>query len=714
MSYSLFWRSPALPYVQKQTPITVPAGTVVSNASSLRFTGKGAANYGKIQQENLMRLLENHAGPSEPAYPTVGQTWFDTSVGLLKVATATAPLSVSPTADWRAMNATYVTNVGENPPASPVLGDQWFMRTGTKTGVLYTYTGIGRYPAVNWDAHAAYLYPPVATTNLGIILNSSTFAGGVGSNYYEAYIHGFSLGVPADVAGSVANQEVGTVVVPSGMLATSQPGTHFIVYDISASTLVSLTGAHFFCVRKVGFDKFEYDNNGDWVPMPSFPNQTLIAIGSVVVGKEDDNLPPGLLSAEVWTDGIFLERSLFINGSGVVSKPANAIGGWSQVWPGIETTAGRAEYEEMYNTLMGLIGSPYTYGGSNALGKSVNFLTDMFTFDGSLLAAIRHANFDPFTGSTETGLPDRVQPDSQDWDRLLAAARYAVNRLELPSGSAQDIASIPFVQDGLPLPPELITLPSSDVRAPSVYRHSPYRRYGAATMLGAYSQTVNMLDAATQNRYMLRGILGNSGTNTSFNTGVQLTSQQRFQAPGNTFSGSAVTHGMTYQFMPAGTSLHIREFFCSGEAVQINIQYAAVGTSTDTNFSALVANVGQIRVLADQVLVMSPGTQQLTQAPISGGYLSLTTTNSTLATFAGSGCSIVLRAQLAGTLNSAVQFFLDIVAGGTLTATVEVQWKFVEDTETYNAPGPVRVYPAPQAYDPAHKLGSTAFTAIGT
>lgn len=138
MSYVLSWKNPAVD--AGKTNITVPVAATVTTASSLTFTGKGSANYGKVQQENLMRLLEHFADSTAPLYPTVGQIWYDTGDKVLKLCTATAPLN------WKSLAGIQVTDVGDPAPVSPNLGDIWFERTGALTGNLYVYTKIGRFP----------------------------------------------------------------------------------------------------------------------------------------------------------------------------------------------------------------------------------------------------------------------------------------------------------------------------------------------------------------------------------------------------------------------------------------------------------------------------------------------------------------------------------------------------------------------------------------
>lgn len=723
MAYSLFWRSPALTYTQKQLAISVPAGSVVSNAASLRFTGKGAANYGKIQQENLMRLLENFAGDTEPNNATVGQLWYDTLAKTLKVATETPPLSVSPTADWRSLNATYITDPGFPPPANPVLGDTWFQRTGNSSGILHVYDRIGRYPLVAWDAHAAGLYPTVATTNAYIKLNTQTFAGAVGSNYGEAYISGYTGITPADVPGTITTSG-GPLALPNSYLPTSQATQRaFIVYD-AGGTLVNNQGTPYFQVRRVGFDAWEYDDNTKWVPMARTVNQWVI--GFITVGSDDNNLAPGIASAELWTNGYNVLRSQ-VQSLAPLTKAFGSIGGWSQIWPSIEVAAGREEYESVFNSLMGIIGSPYTYGGSEAVGRSVQFLTDHDTLDASLWAkffGIGMPAYDPNVANSVSGGPARVEPNSEDWDLLLAAMRYALNRLELSVGAVDDVSNAPFVQDGRPLAAAVQAFGTSDYRFPEIERLYN-RRYGSVTMNSFYAETLNMLQAGVDHRYLLKGILGNSGTNTAFNSGVQLTSQQRFTIPATGLAGT-VTHGLN--FFPgddggvggAGTAVRglkqLKRFFYSGQAIDIVMIHTPSGSPTaqDANFAAMLASYGRIRITADSTFVMTPNLPtQLALAPNNVGYNNATVGGYALATITGSACSILIRVLLAAGNPNQFAVELDITDGGTTTGNFEVRWSYVDDTETWNNPGPVRVYPAPIPFLPAHQRDAL-FTPIGT
>ena len=56
--------------------ISLPEQTLNSSSTSLVLTGRGLENYGEIQQENFIRLLENFAKSSAPDNPTIGQLWY--------------------------------------------------------------------------------------------------------------------------------------------------------------------------------------------------------------------------------------------------------------------------------------------------------------------------------------------------------------------------------------------------------------------------------------------------------------------------------------------------------------------------------------------------------------------------------------------------------------------------------------------------------------
>lgn len=695
MSYSLFFRSPNLPFSQKQNPIVVPAGAVVSTGSSLRFTGKGAANYGKVQQENLIRLLENFAGSAPPDFPTVGQTWFDSTNNVLKLCVATAPSPVQ----WKSINSTQVTAVGEGAPTPALLGDSWFQRTGSASGVLYVYTGVGRYPAAAWDATTSGYFPANNALTLNAILNTRTY-GAAGTDYNEAYIHGYTGITPANVDGGILVNSTLTTV-PKGALLTSQSVSNgFVVWDRNSTLTSTTAGTRFFSVRQLGDGSWQYDDNVQWKDFT--PTGNHLAIGLLTVPEADTNSAPGISSITLWAEARTLNSLTQVP----MTQPGGAIGGWAQVYPQIDVGAGRSEYDYIYSLVSQLIGDSTGFGGNEALGKSIRDLTDFRTLDASLQKAwsallpldqnvLRSADY---LNSL------KVEPNSQDWDRLLAAAKYAISRLDLPAQMVNDISPLPFVSDGRPAPAALYSLDPSNVRYPSLERQVNIRP-GLVTTIRQYQETVNVLKAGIQNRYILKGISGSNSGN-AFNAGVTAVQQVKFTNT-TSFSTSLVQHGLNFRFNP-NTSDMVK-FFNAGQAIELILSHVPSGSATtaDTNLKSLTDSSGRIRLTADYTYIMSPNSNpSLSRAPIPQGFNGLTG-NTTLATLSSGSASIVIRAGISTT---GLTMYVDITAGGGTSGTFTATWNYINDGETYTSGTVQRVFPIPFTYLPVDKQGSSSFS----
>jgi hypothetical protein len=132
MAYTLNWTNPQIP--DKASAISVPIASSVSNKASVTFTGKGFSNYGKIQQENIMHMLENFANTTAPSFATTGQLWYNSATNVLNVCTNGL------TPSWKTIGG---VNSAVQAPVSPNIGDLWFKPTGAASGFLYVYNAIG-------------------------------------------------------------------------------------------------------------------------------------------------------------------------------------------------------------------------------------------------------------------------------------------------------------------------------------------------------------------------------------------------------------------------------------------------------------------------------------------------------------------------------------------------------------------------------------------
>jgi hypothetical protein len=426
MAYILRWKNPSV-NSQKATEISVPVGSIVSDKASLRFTGKGASNYGTVQQENLLWLLENFAGPDSPNNPTVGQIWFDTANSVLRVCTSTTPLI------WRSFTGAQVTNVGSDAPTPAVTGDEWIQKTGTASAITYIYTGLGRYPE---------------------------------------------------------------------------------------------------------------------------------------------------------KDGV--------------------IGGWEQTFPNVQIAGGREEFDNAQEMVLKLIGDTTT-GGNGAYGKLITNLTNLALLDQSLQtkwAELIKKDDNVLVPSTAPVNMLRMEPNSGDWDKLLAAAKYAVSRLELPQNFYSNVSEFPFVSDGRQVPTSLTSLSESDVRFPSLERRSN-RKIGLISQFKLFTETMNVLNAAMQNQYSIKGINGASGTNISFNDYV---TQRKHAAFNGTYSNSktaSLTLALTFASAEAK-----RSFINAGNAIQVNLNFVPAlssGGTTVKQYQQPLSGTGSFSIPAGSTSVSLVG-----------------------------------------------------------------------------------------------------------
>jgi len=136
MAYILNWTNPSIP--EKTAPINVAVASLNTTSASVAFTGKGLSNYGKVQQENMMHMLENFASDNPPNKPTMGQLWYKFSTKQLNVCVdgtaATENLA------WKTIGGVEVADVA---PPEPNIGDLWFKKTGAASGFLYIFNAIG-------------------------------------------------------------------------------------------------------------------------------------------------------------------------------------------------------------------------------------------------------------------------------------------------------------------------------------------------------------------------------------------------------------------------------------------------------------------------------------------------------------------------------------------------------------------------------------------
>jgi hypothetical protein len=111
------------------TLVSVPDGAVDSTSASLRFVGRDVVNFGEIQNENFLHLLENFSKNTAPSAPITGQLWFNASSSTLR-------LNVYDSIGWKQLPTITYNSTASN----LTIGDFWL---NTANNQLYLKNSTG-------------------------------------------------------------------------------------------------------------------------------------------------------------------------------------------------------------------------------------------------------------------------------------------------------------------------------------------------------------------------------------------------------------------------------------------------------------------------------------------------------------------------------------------------------------------------------------------
>jgi hypothetical protein len=659
--YTLTFKNQSLDPVAK-APIVIPVGTVNHTNTPLYLTGKGAGNYGTLAQDNLLLLLENFADTAEPTHPTIGMSWYDAANRLLKVCISTTPVA------WKSLGGVQVTSVGSAPPTPAALGDLWYSQTGTMSGTLYVYTGLGRFPlAPTTNGGWEQIFPTVEVHGgrdeydslrelVEQLIGSPTGAYGSGAI-------GRSITNLADFA-SLDND----LRVKAFALGNDINVFQGVTGELSV-TKQALSSTMFFHVDLDGTNPNEGYLSGS-------PSDTTSA-GTIYLSRVPVSLPAGNLFS-----------SLQVEDAYIMWDSNNALGtGRTYQVVNFDSTNNTWSYDNN-STYVSFTPDSSQY----IVGTFSSFLTDTGSGEaGSIFPGDKNgfiwATAVPITSGGLVHI--KVEPTSQDWDELLAAAKYALARLELPPSFVKAISSIPFVRDGLPAPTDLISLAANDVRSPSVARRSQ-RKLGIVTMVQNFAETVNALTTAISSRFSLKGINGPTGTNTAFGPTISIATHLSTSAIVASGNGD-----LQVNFNFADVSALSRWLY-SGQGLQLSISHAGGATSADSNFRTFLATYGTWRLTADRVRFFDQSTNPVaTDSPVLQGLWNASPTGTMLATKTATGVTMTITAYR--TAAAQISVLVSFAAGGALGGTTTVTWSKIVDAEVYGVSS-TPVYAEPIAY----------------
>jgi hypothetical protein len=206
----------------------------VDTSTDLTLIGKNAASYGTYLNENFVYLLENFANSNSPNNPIIGQLWYDTSTGRLKVYDGNL---------FRVSGGAIVSNTI---PAQLATGDLWidsknqqmYFNDGVANvlaGPIYTLSqGLSGFQTgtltdiYNVDHTILYLY--LKKTIIGIFsLDAFTprvapagFSGDIGIGFNASNLAGLTFNVQAKSASLLVAAD-GTTKSSENFLSTGNP-----------------------------------------------------------------------------------------------------------------------------------------------------------------------------------------------------------------------------------------------------------------------------------------------------------------------------------------------------------------------------------------------------------------------------------------------------------------------------------------------------------
>ena len=649
--YILRWKQPSLD-LQKAAEIQVPVASTVQHPTGITFTGKGAASYGSVQQQNLMRVLENFADAQPPIGPTVGQLWFDSVRKSLKICVSTSPIT------WA--NASGVA-VGANPP-EPQLGMLWYQTMGEVSGILHIYNGLGRYGSIYENAIGGWnqVWPQVQTV--------------AGREEYDTM---------RELLEQLAGQAVSSY--GSGAIGRHiQDLTDFASLDNSLRQAWMTKGTDEFTLLKKSTDTR--------IPRQALSNGTLFALsdvdspndnkicggvdGSAVIGQNasifingvSTNIPAGDLPSDLnFEFAYIMYSSNNVGGFGTYRFVKNENGLW------LIDTANGASWQQ-FTPVAGqyIIGTGETYQqDNNAIYPGMK---NIFMWG----CAVEIIN--PAVNNL------KVETNSQDWDKLLAAVRYAVARLDVSDLVVQQISKMPFVRDGWQIPPTLAILPTSDIRQAPIERRAN-QWPSIIGQINAFQSTQTAITAALPVRHMLKGM-------TSGNTQPQVLIQDLTPNLTNTFASGVGRLRLAVNF----DSFDDRcRFLFSGGALQLEISHVGGSLPADNNLRAVFTNdISMARFTATSTLIFI-GSSPYTPGGVGNavGLQNITDTGKVMFTKTLGGATVT--AIMFRPTPTRLELQIDVNAGGQLSGTTGFKVSTVRDTTTYGSS--LAVYPGPNAYD---------------
>jgi hypothetical protein len=204
MSYIIDWQSLHPDHLRepnngilpgKQSSIILPDKQKNNTSTSLVLTGRASPDYGEIQQENFLRLLENFASSYPPNNATIGQLWYDYGQSDLKICYNVNEI----TSERSWVSLRNVASTGE--PEGTQQGHLWFDTSDLRLKVRKNST---------WETFGTVSSVGVSGGQSGLV-----FTGGPVTSSGTITLSGGALGIGFGGTGRTTIQGLIDLIIPS-------------------------------------------------------------------------------------------------------------------------------------------------------------------------------------------------------------------------------------------------------------------------------------------------------------------------------------------------------------------------------------------------------------------------------------------------------------------------------------------------------------------
>lgn len=208
--------------------LTLADGSTDSVTTSITLVGRNVNSYGQILMNDLVKMMGNFAGTTQPTSPIVGQLWYDTADGRIKVYTLGQTFSPITSV----ISAPFNNSATGGAPNDLVANDFWFDTTNQQ--LYYSQAGFA----------APKLIAPrdsVIYGNTGWITETIQDSELSKHNVTKLYNSGLLMGILSANSFTLAVSTAGMTEVGVGFnLNTSLPGVKFWGTATSADAIAGI------------------------------------------------------------------------------------------------------------------------------------------------------------------------------------------------------------------------------------------------------------------------------------------------------------------------------------------------------------------------------------------------------------------------------------------------------------------------------------------